>query len=245
MTSWCDLHETNDRPAEGAKLDPTHRPAADVHGPSSKRGKALMLAFDATARVPGVDTVANDSGAVPRDDRPSHVYPRQLLAAQRGVIRLMGRAVSRACRSFCYRGPTDQDDLRGRALERVVRGHYRTLFETDPDALRPLVWSIAKRVVIDALRYERALRRSAAATLRTRAELLPDPRAADPLSRLTLREVLGELERGRGGEVRVAVVVLTAQGASQHEIGRQLSIPKATVGYWLNAERRAIQRRYA
>ena len=173
------------------------------------------------------DVTANDSSGAARTSEVEAWFIREVLPLEAVLIQFLSRS---------GRGKADVEDLRQDVYMRVCASAYKEI----PNPTRPLVFAIARNLLIDQVRHEQIVPIDVIENLDV-LNVAIDERTPDRavIAREELRKLQGALEKLPERQ-RTVIVMQKIDGLSTREIGDRTGIPERTVRRSLNEGFRAL-----
>lgn len=173
------------------------------------------------------DVTANDSSGAERSLEVEAWFVREVLPLEAVLIQFLNRS---------GRSKADVEDLRQDVYMRVCAAAYKEI----PNPARPLVFTIARNLLIDQVRHEQVVPIDVVENLDV-LNVAIDERSPDRLviAREELRRLQAALEKLSERE-RTAIVMQKIDGLSTREIADRTSMSERTVRRVLNEGFRAL-----
>jgi RNA polymerase sigma-70 factor (ECF subfamily) len=167
------------------------------------------------------DVTANDSGGAERTLEVEAWFVREVLPLEAVLIQFLSRG---------GRSKADVEDLRQDVYMRVCAAAYKEI----PNPTRPLVFTIARNLLIDQVRHDQVVPIDAVENLDV-LNVAIDERTPDRsvIAREELRKLQAALEKLPERE-RTVIVMQKIEGLSTREIAERTNIPERTVRWALN-----------
>lgn len=173
------------------------------------------------------DVTANDSSGAERSLEVEAWFVREVLPLEAVLIQFLNRS---------GRSKADVEDLRQDVYMRVCAAAYKEI----PNPARPLVFTIARNLLIDQVRHEQVVPIDVVENLDV-LNVAIDERSPDRtvIAREELRKLQAALEKLSERE-RTAIVMQKIDGLSTREIADRTSMSERTVRRVLNEGFRAL-----
>jgi len=173
------------------------------------------------------DVTANDSSGAERSLEVEAWFVREVLPLEAVLIQFLSRS---------GRSKADVEDLRQDVYMRVCAAAYKEI----PDPARPLVFTIARNLLIDQVRHEQVIPIDVVENIDV-LNVAIDERTPDRtiIAREELRKLQAALEKLSERE-RTAIVMQKIDGLSTREIADRTSMSERTVRRILNEGFRAL-----